>query len=84
MAIRATQAREAPKTPKTGLNPFAWLRGAKPQPDPVSPQARTQANLAHMRATQGPGAPRGDADRGQGLSEEDYLDIPAFLRRQAN
>jgi cell division protein FtsZ len=89
MRIRAEERmHEPPKTHRSSLNPFTWLRGSRQEQEA---QARTEANLAQMRANQGaPPAPRATghgtetASRGQGLSDEDYLEIPAFLRRQAN
>src|SRR5579862_5994863 len=85
MAIRATQTRETTKPQRSGLNPFAWLKGTRAPAQPT-PQARTQANLAALRASQAPAAPRvGEPiEPTPGISGEDYLDIPAFLRRQAN
>jgi cell division protein FtsZ len=82
MTIRATQTREPPKPQRSGLNPLNWLR-SKPA-DEASPQARAQAHLAAMRAQAAPTRAADGAERGQGLSEEDYLEIPAFLRRHAN
>jgi cell division protein FtsZ len=53
-----------------------------------TPKAKTKATLDAMRTAQS-APPRAtgttQADRPQhGVTEEDYLDIPAFLRRQAN
>jgi cell division protein FtsZ len=85
MSIRAAELREPAKAHKTSMNPFQWLRGTKAEPPRETPEARTQANLKNIRASAGPEMPRSEPPRrGQGLSEEDYLDIPAFLRRQAN
>ncbi|GGF17414.1 cell division protein FtsZ [Aliidongia dinghuensis] len=83
-ALRATQPQPAPKPRQAAPSLFQRIigrghaeppRAAQPAPRP-QPQQQPQA------------APRlgaiDPAERAPQSSEEDYLDIPAFLRRQAN
>ncbi|HVJ54516.1 MAG TPA: cell division protein FtsZ [Aliidongia sp.] len=88
---RATQPRQSsmPKPKPAGQSLFQRIMGAGRHPAP-GPASRPQPTL---KAPGQQGAPRqagtrigvDAAERLQGsTSEEDYLDIPAFLRRQAN
>ncbi|MGB8843123.1 MAG: cell division protein FtsZ, partial [Aliidongia sp.] len=81
-SARATQAREPMAKPRNST-PSLFQRiigGGRNQPQPA-PQ-RPQPNLnTHRPAPAAPPRPTAADPAG---SEEDYLDIPAFLRRQAN
>ena len=85
---RGTQPREPmqkPKAPTPSL--FQRIIGTGRQPQPA-PQQRAQPSLGAPRpqpqAQQQPAPRLSGQDPEAPASEEDYLDIPAFLRRQAN
>ena len=80
-AMRATQPHTAAKPRQSSPSLFQRIigRGHVEPPRPAQPAPRAQPQQA---------APRlggvDPAERAPQSSEEDYLDIPAFLRRQAN
>jgi cell division protein FtsZ len=86
---RGTQTRDPVAKPKPATpSLFQRIIGSgRNQPQPA--QQRTQPSLGTPRPapqpSPAPAARQGGQDQGESpVSEEDYLDIPAFLRRQAN
>lgn len=89
-AMPVAEAAPAPRQPQPAPRPApaAQPRAAAPQPRPAQPQAQPAMRPAPVRpAAQGAagqldltGRP---APQPRNLSEEDQLEIPAFLRRQA-
>jgi|HubBroStandDraft_1064217.scaffolds.fasta_scaffold00015_63 cell division protein FtsZ len=85
-SARATQAREPLAKPKAAApSLFQRIIGTGRTPAQPSPQ-RTQPNLGtkHPVAASAPSRQSGPNPADPAGGEEDYLDIPAFLRRQAN
>ena len=81
-ALRATQPHMGAKPRQNGPSLFQRIIG-RGHAEPARP-----AQPAPRAAAQAPSQPRlsgvDPAERAPQSSEEDYLDIPAFLRRQAN
>jgi cell division protein FtsZ len=80
-ALRATQPQMAPKPRQAAPSLFQRIigRGSHAEaPRPAQPAPRQQPQAAPRLSGVDP------AERAPQSSEEDYLDIPAFLRRQAN
>jgi cell division protein FtsZ len=87
-----TSARSAPPQPAERLAGRPMPRAPEPRPEPVSEYAKRPASQAAAQGTPHGTAhatPHGLDQHGRQTpvhnpSEEDQLDIPAFLRRQAN
>jgi cell division protein FtsZ len=79
-ALRATQPQMAAKPRQAAPSLFQRIigRGHAEAPRPAQPAPRQQPQSAPRLSGVDP------AERAPQSSEEDYLDIPAFLRRQAN
>jgi cell division protein FtsZ len=86
-ALRATQPQMGSR-PRSGPNLFQRIMGrgqVEQQPRQQAPQSAPRAPSAQPQAQAAPRLGGVDpAERAPQSSEEDYLDIPAFLRRQAN
>jgi cell division protein FtsZ len=82
-SARATQAREPvakPKAPTPSL--FQRIIGTGRQPQPAPQRTQPSMNTPRPQPQPQPMARQGEGEAAG--HEEDYLDIPAFLRRQAN
>ena len=83
-----SSAPPSPSQPAERLAGRPMPRAPEPRPEPVSEYAKRPAPQAASHGTPH-GTPHGLDQHGRqtpvhNLSEEDQLDIPAFLRRQAN
>jgi cell division protein FtsZ len=75
--VRASAPAAAPPPPAAPVAPTPPV--AAPRQPPAAPPAAAQ-----LRQNQPRLAPLDPEERGAGSKEDDLLDIPAFLRRQAN
>jgi len=86
MSDARAKKQQEPARPQAAA-PSLFRRMIGLQAAPPTPKAKTKATLDAMRSQSVPprASTTSQADRPhQGVNEEDYLDIPAFLRRQAN